>query len=81
MSAASKEQLEVLHGKLAETLTKALDSEDVPAAVLNVARQLLKDNNIEAVPVPGSSLGKLAEKMTKFPFDPMKEASEHGGYN
>lgn len=72
--AASKESLEALHSAIADKLTDAIGKMDVGekglAALLNVARQFVKDNGIEALPAPGSSLGGLAEKLKKFPFDP-----------
>lgn len=75
---ATKPELEALHAKVATKLTDALDQMDHEtkglAAVLNVARQFLKDNNIEAVPAPGTPLGKLADKVTEFPFDPAEDA-------
>lgn len=58
-----------LHARLAEVLTDSLqdqydaDGNKLPpnAAILNVARQFLKDNKIEAVPAKGSPLGTLAD--------------------
>ena len=72
--AASKESLEALHSAIADKLTESI--RDMPvgekglAALLNVARQFVKDNGIEAVPAPGSPLGNLAGKLKEFPFDP-----------
>jgi hypothetical protein len=40
------------------------------AAILNVARQFVKDNGIEALPTPGGAMGSLAQKLSEFPFDP-----------
>jgi hypothetical protein len=72
--AASKESLEALHSAIATKLTESIEkmdsSEKGLAALLNVARQFVKDNGIEAVPAPGSALGGLTEKLTQFPFDP-----------
>jgi stage V sporulation protein SpoVS len=45
------------------------------AAILNVARQFVKDNGIEAVIVPGSPAGKLADKLKEFPFDASSDRS------
>jgi hypothetical protein len=69
-SKATLEQLENLHGTLAETLAEKLKSGEVDAATLGVARQFLKDNGIDAVPTEGSGLGKLAESL---PFQPTEE--------
>jgi peptide subunit release factor 1 (eRF1) len=77
--AASKETLETLHDALATKLKDLLDAVDGEAkgaaAVLNVARQFLKDNGIEAVPTPGSPTGKLVQKLNEFPFDPASDST------
>lgn len=66
-----------LHSKLADVLLEALQEgvpvEDqktgdiikapAPAAMLNVARQFLKDNNVDALPVPGSKVASIAESL------------------
>lgn len=70
MNKADEKALGSLHGKLAEVLKDALSQsyEDdqgnpapPPAAILNVARQFLKDNKIEAVAAQGSPLHDLAD--------------------
>lgn len=64
LTKADHDALCSLHGELARVLTKAIQNpgEDGPqAAILSVARQFLKDNKIEAVPVKGSPLGELAD--------------------
>ena len=72
--AASKESLETLHSAIATKLTDAIAKMDAGekglAALLNVARQFVKDNGIEAVPAPGSALGGLTDKLKEFPFSP-----------
>jgi hypothetical protein len=72
--AASKESLEALHSAIATKLTESIEQmpagEKGLAALLNVARQFVKDNGIEALPVPGSALGTLKDKLKEFPFDP-----------
>ena len=77
--AASKEALETLHSAIANKLTDAIDSMAADtkglAAILNVARQFVKDNGIEAVIVPGSTAGKLADKLKEFPFDASSDRS------
>jgi hypothetical protein len=77
--AASKESLERLHTAVVDKLAESIESmpagEKGLAAILNVARQMLKDEGIEAVPVPGSATGKLAEKLKQFPFDPTSDRS------
>jgi hypothetical protein len=71
MNKADEKALGSLHGKLAEVLKEALDQEYVdpdtgiklppPAAILNVARQFLKDNKIEGIAAEGSPLHSLAD--------------------
>ena len=70
MNKADEKALGSLHGKLADVLKTALDQDFTdpetglnipPAALLNVARQFLKDNKIEAVAVQGSPLHDLAD--------------------
>lgn len=71
MNKADEKSLSGLHGKLAEVLKEALDQEYLdpetgaklppPAAILNVARQFLKDNKIEAIAAQGSPLHSLAD--------------------
>lgn len=71
MNKADEKALGTLHGKLAEVLKEALEQDysdpetgqklPPPAAILNVARQFLKDNKIEAVAAQGSPLAGLAD--------------------
>lgn len=71
MNKADEKSLAGLHGKLAEVLKEALEQDYTdpdtglklppPAAILNVARQFLKDNKIEAVSAVGSPLHNLAD--------------------
>jgi len=71
MNKADEQALGSLHGKLAEVLKDALSQTYTdpetgapvppPAAILNVARQFLKDNKIEAVSAQGSPLHDLAD--------------------
>ena len=70
MNKADEKALGSLHGKLAEVLKDALSQTYTdeagnvlppPAAILNVARQFLKDNKIEAVAAQGSPLADLAD--------------------
>lgn len=78
MSKADIDELGTLHGALARKLSELLEEVDGDtkgaAAVLNVARQFLKDNNVDADPAPGSDLARLHQKATQYPFDP-EEAS------
>lgn len=70
MNKADEKELAGLHGELARVLKDAIVKEYVdeagnpvppPAAILNVARQFLKDNKIEAVAAEGSPLHNLAD--------------------
>ncbi len=71
MNKADEKLLAGLHGKLAEVLKDAITQQYVdpdtglqvppPAAILNVARQFLKDNKIEAIAAEGSPLHSLAD--------------------
>ena len=53
------EKLKELHEELVKVILEKIKSPDVTASELNVARQLLKDNGIDAVPVEGSPLQSL----------------------
>lgn len=67
-----KQELQDLHSELAKVLKKHIgkkyqdeEGNEVPppAAILNVARQFLKDNNIDAVPAEGTPLSALKEAL------------------
>ena len=58
--------LEELHEELAKVLLDRVKNPDAKSADLNVARQFLKDNNVDAVPTEDSPLKKLIEEL---PFD------------
>jgi hypothetical protein len=60
------DKLKQLHEVLATELLKRVSDPDAKSADLNVARQFLKDNNIDAVPTEDSPLQKLIEEL---PFD------------
>ena len=62
----SDEKLKELHGVLANKLLERVKDPEVKSSDLNVARQFLKDNNIDAVPTENSPLEKLIEEL---PFD------------
>lgn len=72
MSTASKDKLGELHGLIADTLADAIksfkgktDADDLKglAALANVARQMLKDNGIEALPEANKSLQNLSQSL------------------
>lgn len=70
MDKATEKELGELHNQLAKVLKDAISKNYTdeegnnlppPAAILNVARQFLKDNKIEAVAAPGTPLADLAD--------------------
>jgi len=60
---ATKDALNALHGEFAKSLAQKLKDGTATAADLSVIRQFLKDNNIEALSVPGSPLGALTDAL------------------
>lgn len=69
MSKASTTELDALHKLIADKLADKLRSGDFTAADLNVARQFLKDNGIEAQAVPGTPLDSLRKTVADgLPF-------------
>lgn len=60
---ASEEELSKLHKALAEVLTELIKSGEASAAELSVARQFLRDNNIDCIPKKGNPLGSLMEAL------------------
>ena len=60
------DKLKQLHEVLATELLKRVSDPDAKSADLNVARQFLKDNNIDAVTTEYSPLKNLIEEL---PFD------------
>lgn len=68
---ATDEDFNALHRGLAEVLSKRIKDGTATAADLSVARQFLKDNGIQAVPVPGSPVRNLADDLPTFDDDPM----------
>ena len=63
------EQLSQLHKELAEKLLERVRDPKVKSSDLNVARQFLKDNGIDAIPVDNTPLKKLMEEL---PFNDNK---------
>ena len=73
-----REQLENLQVLLADTYSQSIqemkDGEiEVNAAILNGARQLLKDNDVISLSEQGSPLGNLAQVL---PFDDSDDCKE-----
>ena len=50
MSKTTEKKLSNLHGKLTDVLLERIRDPEVKASDLNVARQFLKDNNIDCSP-------------------------------
>lgn len=65
MSQADKNTLNALHGTLAKVLLEEITNPEQDgkgrAAILNVARQFLKDNGVEALPEASKPLRDLAQ--------------------
>lgn len=76
---ASEEELELLHAALVKNLRDKIAKGEATAADLNVARQMLKDNGIDAVPTKGSPLDSLRSSLP-FP-DPSDIAAERETFN
>jgi|TARA_B100001094_G_C18083603_1_gene746555 hypothetical protein len=64
------DKLKQLHEVLTQQLLDRVKSEDAKASDLNVARQFLKDNGIEALPVDNSPLKSLVDEL---PFSSEEE--------
>jgi len=64
------EKLKELHEALAKVLLERVRDEDAKASDLNVARQFLKDNSIDAIPAQGSPLADLIKEL---PFNEDKK--------
>ena len=56
----------LLHKTLAENLLLRIQDPEAKSSDLNVARQFLKDNGIDAVPVEGSPLSDLVATLPDF---------------
>ena len=68
----SDSKLKELHGVLAEELLKRVKDPEAKSSDLNVARQFLRDNGIDAVPTNDSPLSKLIEEL---PLDEKRKTS------
>ena len=69
------QKLKELHGVLAQELLKRVKDPEAKASDLNVARQFLKDNGIEAIPVDNSPLKALVDEL---PLNTEEELVLHG---
>ena len=59
-----EKDLENLHSELTQKLLDKIRSPEVTASELNVARQFLKDNGVESIPIDHSPLKSLVDEMT-----------------
>ena len=59
----------LLHKTPAENLLLRIQDPEAKSSDLNVARQFLKDNGIDAVPVEGSPLSNLVATLPNFSDD------------
>ena len=66
--------LDQLHTELAQELLDKIRSGEAKASELNVARQFLKDNGIEGLPMDNSPLKELVDEL---PFNEKEES--YGG--
>ena len=58
--------MDLLHRTLAENLLSKVKDPEAKSADLNVARQFLKDNGIDALPVENSPLSDLVKSLPDF---------------
>ena len=65
---------DAIHKALAQELLAQIKSGEASPALLNTARQYLKDNGVTGLPVPGTPLHTLTETL---PFDVEPEENEH----
>lgn len=73
---ATEDLLGTLHEAVAKTLLdKVLSGEATPAELSTVVK-FLKDNGIEAIPTPDSSLDRLSREFPEFD----KEGTLHGAH-
>lgn len=63
MSKATEELLSSLHGAMADAMKKKLDSGEATASDLNVIRQFLKDNGINADGEKSEQLQGLVDEL------------------
>ena len=65
----------LLHKTLAENLLLRIQDPEAKSSDLNVARQFLKDNGIDALPVEGSPLSDLVATLPDFSDDTLMSVS------
>ena len=63
------DMMALLHQTLAENLLARIQDPEAKSSDLNVARQFLKDNGIDALPVEGSPLDDIVKTLPDFGDD------------
>ena len=58
-----EKDLENLHSELTQKLLDKIRDPEVTASELNVARQFLKDNGVESIPIDTSPLKSLVDEL------------------
>ena len=66
-------KLENLHSTLIDVLIDRVKSADAKAGDLNVARQFLKDNNIECIPTEKNGLEDIMNNLPNLEVIPASE--------
>ncbi len=66
-----QKKLAALHDLLVQSLIEKIEAGEATAADLGVARQLLKDNGVNATPSQGTPILRLSQTM---PFEDSQEA-------
>ena len=69
----SLKTLETLHECLAKELLGKIKSGEAKAGDLNVARQFLKDNGIECIPVESNPMQELMENLPDLDAIPLAD--------
>ncbi len=64
-----------LHAGAAMHMLKWTESEEVTPGQMQAILRFLKDNDVTALPVPGSAMERLSEKLS-LPFPRMPDASD-----
>lgn len=69
MTTTTEQKLTRLHDLLCDRLTELLANPEITASELNVIRQFLKDNNIDALPRDDSPLGEVLKGLPQEFFN------------
>ena len=67
------QKLKELHGVLAQELLKRVKDPEAKASDLNVARQFLKDNGVECLPVEKNPMQELMENLPDLDAVPLAD--------